>query len=229
MKHFYLLVLPAALALAGSGCRKTPAEPAQCGQVSRAPAAFLAYWYFPQGSYWVYQKRGSQPVEVDTVTAIYAQMRVFQPGATTYGLPTCTELYNYTCWHSNRRYFRGTSANSNYRGMEQFETQEEGGQWFVSQSSVDYMYAAEFYWASLLRPLGQPIASAGPVLLDTTAVRVPAGTFPRSVHLQNTALHDSARGPFVRSYHLTRGIGTTRRVYANLGTWELRSYYIAPK
>ena len=211
-----------------SGCRKTPAAPAQCGQVSKAPAAFLANWYFPQGSYWVYQKRGSQPVEVDTVTAIYAQVRVFQPGATTYGLPTCTELYDYTCWHSNRRAFPGYSPNNGFRGLESFETQEESGQWFVSQTS-DYMYDLGFLWSYPQRPVGQPIANTGPTLLDTIPVIVPAGTFSRSVHLRSNATRDSARGAFLRSYHLTRGIGYTRKVYANLGTWELRSYYIAPK
>ncbi|GAA4039367.1 hypothetical protein GCM10022409_26250 [Hymenobacter glaciei] len=223
--HFLALV---ALLLTGSGCRKTPAAPSECAQVQRAPAAFLAYWYFPKGSYWVYQKRGSQPVEVDTVTVIGTEVRVFRPGANTYGLPTCTELYELACWHSNRRYFRGTSANSNYRGLEHFETQEENGQWFVSQRAEN-MYDIGFFWYYPQRPVGQPIASDGPVLLDTTAVSVPAGTFKRSVHLRVDAFRDSTQGPFVRSYHLTRGIGTTRRVYANLGTWELRSYYIAPR
>ena len=230
MKRFPLLclALSAALLLLGSGCRKTPAEPAQCAQVQRAPAAFLAYWYFPKGSYWVYQKRGSQPVEVDTVTVIGTEVRVLQPGATTYGLPTCTELYDLACWHSNRRYFPGTSSNSNYRGMEHFETQEESSQWFVSQSAEN-MYDIGFMWSDLQRSIGQPIANTGLTLLDTLSVAVPAGRFSRSVHLRVDAFHDSTRGSFVRSYHLTRGIGTTRRVYANLGTWELRSYYIAPK
>ena len=223
-----LLSLTAAMLLAG-GCKKTgDAAPAECAQVSRAPATFLAYWYFPKGSYWVYQKRGSNPVEVDTVTVIYTEVRVFRPGATTYGLPTCTELYDCALWHSNRRYFRSTSVNDGYRGSESFETQEENGQWFVSQGA-NYMYRLGFLWSYPQRSVGQPIANTGPTLLDTLPVTVPAGTFPRSAHLRVNAVNDSTQGPSVRSYHLTQGIGTTRRVYANLGTWELRSYYIAPR
>ena len=228
MKRFYLFALLTALAFAGSSCRKTPAEPAQCAQMQRAPAAFLAYWYFPQGSYWVYQKRGSQPVEVDTVTVIYTQVRVLQPGASTYGLPTCTELYDYTCWHSNRRYFRGYNPADGYRGLEYFSTQEESGQWFVSQESrAANLSPLGFMWSYPQRPVGQPIAHTGPTLLDTIPVRVPAGTFPRSVHLRIPYLDDSTRVDYLYEYHLTRGIGYTRKVYANLGTWELVAYHLA--
>ena len=214
--------------LTGS-CQKTGrTEPANCPQVQQAPAAFLAYWYFPKGSYWVYQKRGSQPIEVDTVTVIGTEVRVFQPGQTTYGLPTCTELYDLACWHSNRRAFPGYSSNNGFRGLESFGSQEESGQWFVTQTTEN-MYDIGFLWSYPQRPVGQPIANTGPTLLDTIPVSVPAGTFQRSVHLRINAAHDSTKGPFMHSYHLTRGIGYTRKVYAKLGTWELRSYYIAPR
>ncbi|MBD2722950.1 hypothetical protein [Hymenobacter armeniacus] len=221
-----LIALFSVILLAG-GCQKAPAGPAECAQVARAPAAFLAYWYFPRGSYWVYQKRGASPVEVDTVTVIGSRVRVFQPGQTTYGLPTCTELYDYTCWHSNRRYFPGVSPNSGFRGLEFFESQEESGHWFVTQSTEN-MYDIGFLWSYPQLPVGQPIANTGPTLLDTLPVSVPAGRFARSVHLRIDAVHDSTKGAFVRSYHLTRGIGYTRKVYANLGTWELVKYHLAP-
>ncbi|MBJ6109004.1 hypothetical protein JAO73_08285 [Hymenobacter sp. BT523] len=54
---------------------------------------------------------------------------------------------------------------------------------------------------------------------------VPAGRFPRSVHLRIPFLFDSAR----YDYHLTRGVGYTRKAYANLGTWELVKYHLAPR
>ncbi|MBJ6109005.1 hypothetical protein JAO73_08290 [Hymenobacter sp. BT523] len=129
-----LISLFSVILLAG-GCQKSPAGPTECTQVARASAAFPAYWHFPQGSYWVYQKRGSTPVEVDTVTVIGSRVRVFQPGQTTYGLPTCTELYDYTCWHSNRRYFPGVSPNSGFRGLEYFQAEGQESQWGVAQNS----------------------------------------------------------------------------------------------
>ncbi|WP_152559749.1 hypothetical protein [Hymenobacter sp. IS2118] len=222
----YLLLI--AVLTSASNCDKSSPPASECPQVRRAPAEFLAYWYFPMGSYWVYHKRGANPTEVDTVTVIGTEVRVFQPGSNTYGLPTCVELYDYALWHSNRRYFRGYSSFNDFRGLESFETQEEGGQWFVTQNAQN-MYDIGFLWSYPQRPVGQSIANRGPILLDTLPVRVPAGTFNRSVHLRVNAVHDSTQGPFVRSYHLTRGIGTTRRVYANLGTWELTSYYLAPQ
>lgn len=231
MKRFPLLclTLSAALLLLGSGCRKTPAEPAQCAQVQRAPAAFLAYWYFPKGSYWVYQKRGSQPVEVDTVTVDGAETQVFQPGDPVRLLPTCTELPALTLQHSNRRYFRGFSSNNGFRGLEILNGHAEGSEWFVRQSSEASLIPLGFLWSYPQRPIGQPIANTGPTLLDTLAVTVPAGSFYRSVHLRIPFLYDSANATnYLYDYHLTHGIGYTRKVYANLGTWELRSYYIAP-
>ena len=223
----HLSTIGACLLLA-AGCHKSDNQPAECPQVQRAPAAFLAYWYFPKGSYWVYQKRGANPMEVDTVTVIGTEMRLFQPRQNTYGLPTCTELYTLGAWHSNRRVFRGLSAFNDFRGLESFESQEENGHWFVRQSTEN-LYDVDFMWSYPQRPVGQPIANTGPTLLDTIPVTVPAGRFPRSVHLRVTAFHDSTQGAFLRSYHLTRGIGYTRKVYANLGIWELHSYYLAPQ
>lgn len=225
-----LLFAVGACLLLAAGCRKAAPAPSECAQLQRAPAEFLAYWYFPKGSYWVYQKRGAQPVEVDTVTVIGTRVRVLSPDATTYGLPTCTELYDYTLWHSNRRYFRGFSSDDGFRGLELLHTQGGGGQWFVSQNSEADIVPLGLLWSFPQAPVGQPIAHSGPTLLDTIPVAVPAGRFPRSVHLRIPFLYDSTGGVnYLYDYHLTRGVGYTRKVYANLGTWELRSYYIAPQ
>ena len=39
-------------------------------------------------------------------------------------------------------------------------------------------------------------------------------------------VQDSADGNFLRRYHLTRGVGFTRKVYTQIGTWELIAYKI---
>ncbi|RYE91155.1 MAG: hypothetical protein EOO37_01075 [Cytophagaceae bacterium] len=228
-RSFSLLLL-AGLLVAGSCGKKSAPGPAQCDQVRRAPASFLAYWYFPTGSYWVYHKLGAPAAEVDTLRVIGQQVRVFEPEQNTYGLPTCTELYEHQLWHSNRRYFPGYSPNNNYRGTESLYTQEESGEWFVTQSNrAANLSPLGFLWSYPQRPVGQPIANTGPTLLDTLAVTVPAGTFRRSVHLRIPYLDDSMRVDYLYDYHLTRGIGYTRLRYANLGTWELTSYYLAPR
>ena len=230
MKTCYCLLLLAALLTSASSCEKNN-PPAECKQVRRAPTEFLAYWHFPVGSYWVYHKRGSSPLEVDTVTATYSNVRVFKPGQKTYGMPACTELYQYTLWHSNRRYFKGYSSIDGFRGLERFYTQEENGQWFVTQESrAANLSPLGFLWSYPQRSVGQPIANRGPALLDTLPVTVPAGMFNRSVHLRIPFLFDSTRADaqYLYDYHLTRGIGYTRLRYANLGTWELAKYYIAP-
>ena len=59
----------------------------------------------------------------------------------------------------------------------------------------------------------------------------PSGTFNRSVHLRIPFFFDSTRaeGQYLYDYHLTRGVGYTRLRYANLGTWELVKYVLAPR
>jgi hypothetical protein len=220
-------LLVAVVGLLAGACRKeTPA--AVCAQVATAPAAFLQHWYFPVGSYWVYHRLGSQPLQVDTLTVVSAEQRVFQPGASTYGAPTCTNLYELVMWHSNRQVFRGYSSLDDFRGQERLYSQEENGHWFVSQVSESNLSPLGFLWSYPQRPVGAAIANGGPILLDTLPVHVPAGAFPRSAHLRIAYFRDSSRVDYLYDYHLTQGIGYTRLRYANLGTWQLASFHIAP-
>lgn len=65
----YLLYLLLLLPLLASSCKKdVPA----CETITDVPPAFLAYWQFPAGSWWVYQLAGSRPAVYDTVRAIGA-------------------------------------------------------------------------------------------------------------------------------------------------------------
>ena len=213
------------LALGLSACKKQTVV-GECAQVVRAPQAFLDYWFFPEGSYWVYQQRGSSPAVLDTVRAAPPQTRVFKPGQATYGLPTCVAIYEAHFGHSNRTFFRGYSDLNQFRGSESIFCQGNDNGWGIRQSNT----AGNTYSTGLILtyPLPAPggmLSATGPTLLDTLPVRVPAGQFRGSLHFA-TSFRDSTEGNFVRRYQLTRGVGFTRKVYTGIGTWELVAYKI---
>jgi len=73
----------------------------ECEQVTQAPQEFLDYWFFPEGSWWVYR---NQDGEFDTVTCTIRESNFYKP-EDAYGLIPC--LYYYRCYykHSNKKYF----------------------------------------------------------------------------------------------------------------------------
>ena len=222
-KRILLLTVPFTILL--GGCKKQTAIE-ECPQVAEAPREFLNYWFFPEGSYWVYRQRGSAPAVYDTVRAGAPQIRVFKPGQATYGLPTCVTLYEANFSHSNRTFFRGYSSLQNFMGFENMRSLNNSLAWGVQQSNeAGNVYSTGLVLTHPLPPLRGMLSATGPTLLDTTAVTVPAGHFRRSLHFA-TLLFDSTSGSFLHHYYLARGVGYTRKVYTRLGTWELVAYKI---
>jgi len=215
------------LVLWGSACKKQDVGQV-CAQVVQPPPAFLAYWFFPKGSYWVYRQRGSMPAVLDTVRVESTLTRIFQPGDVTYGLPTCTEVHEAHFSHSNRQFFRGYSALDNYAGMEHLFCQGNGTTWAIQQSNeAGNIYSTGLVLAYPFSAPSTALATTGPTLLDTSAVSVPAGYFRRSFQFA-TSFRDSTASNFLRRYQLSSGVGYTRKIYSQIGTWELISYQIAP-
>ncbi|MBC6700264.1 hypothetical protein [Hymenobacter sp. BT190] len=210
-----------------ASCRKEEVIQ-ECPQVGQAPQAFLNYWYFPEGSYWVYKQRGSVPAILDTVRAFSVKKRLFKPGENTFGLPTCVEIYECNFSHSNRSFFRGLSSLQNFTGFEHISSLYTGDEWGAQQATeAGNMYSPGLILSFPLPSPGTRLTAAGPMLLDTMAVTVPAGQFRHSLHFA-ISFRDSTTANFLRRYQLSRGIGYTRLVYTQLGTWELIAYKITP-
>jgi len=222
-KHILLLIVPFTTLL--GGCKKQTVME-ECPQVAEAPQEFLNYWFFPEGSYWVYRQRGSAPAVYDTVRAFAAKTRVFKPGQATYGLPTCVALYEANFSHSNRTFFRGLSSLQNFMGFENISSLNSGSAWGGQQTTnAGNLYSPGLFFAYPLPPPGTMLSPDGPLLLDTAAVTVPVGRFARSRHFA-VFFRDSTVGNYLRRFQLSRGVGYTRLVYTGIGTWELVAYKI---
>lgn len=217
-----------ALAFTMGACKKQEVVQ-ECDQVEKAPQDFLDYWFFPEGSYWVYRQRGSVPAVLDTIRTLAAETRVFKPGQATYGLPTCVTLYETHFSHSNRTYFRGYSSLQNFAGAEHIFSLNSGTEWGAQQNNeAGNIYSTGLILVHPLPPPGMMLSRVGPTLLDTVPVTVPAGRFPHSLHF-GTGFTDSTSvvgGNFLRRFHLARGVGYTSKVYTRIGTWELVAYKI---
>jgi hypothetical protein len=96
MKSLYALsLLSLTLLLA---CKED--EPLQkCESVEEAPQDFLDYWFFPEGSYYVYKLRGEE--RHDTMVVDHITDEYYQPYD--HHSPTfpCTRLYTLTGKHSD--------------------------------------------------------------------------------------------------------------------------------
>lgn len=204
-------------------CRKQPAE---CPQFTRAPQAFLDYWYFPEGSSWIYRLREANPVPVyDTLRVSFAREQHITESVDSDNRAPCVQGYLVSLTHSNRTYFPG----GNRLGTEFLASDPlfYGEDWVMNQlSSVGTLYSPEVGFGYPIR-LGQKLLNRL-TFTDTTAVTVPAGTFRQSVHMVPDfgSKVDSTQRNWIRHVYYSRYVGMTKVVYTNNQTWELLKFTI---
>ncbi|HEX8329555.1 MAG TPA: hypothetical protein VF629_18605 [Hymenobacter sp.] len=229
MKSLFLS-LPAALLLATAlgACKKQPAE---CPQLTRAAQAFLDYWYFPEGSSWVYQLKGSRPAVYDTMRVIGAsESHLTDPSGGDPRTP-CVQSYSAAITHSNRTYFPGPRSSDPRRlGTEYLASSPlfHGEDWVMEHSlDVQTLYPPEVGFAYPVR-LAQKIFNRL-TFVDTAAVTVPAGTFRQSVHGvpdYGSRVDSTQGGNWIRHLYRSRYVGITKVIYTNNQTWELVTFTI---
>lgn len=222
MKTLYPPLAALLLSVALGACQKQAAE---CPQLTLAPQAFLDYWYFPKGSFWVYRLRGTTP-------AVYDTLRVTRSDEThtTYysdgdSGPPCVQVYQSYLTHSNTAYFPGTGR----LGGESFASDPffHGEDWVLNHhSDVRTLYPPE---VGLVYPIrvGQKLLNRL-TCVDTAVVATPAGTFRQSVHLvpDYGPRVDSMQANWIRHLYRTRRVGMTKVVYTSNQTWELVTFTI---
>ena len=171
LRPYTLLVLPF-LALVGS-CNKHPAG-TECPQITQAPQAFLDYWYFPEGSQWVYRLQGSIPTVYDTVRVAYARESHQTNRSPGDPLAACVQAYQVSLTHSNHRYFPGTGkAATDFLATHPLFYQQE---WVLTQSNdVRTQYPLEIGFGYPIR-IGEKLLSSL-LVVDTLPVVTPAGMF----------------------------------------------------
>lgn len=221
MTNYFLAGLLALSMLTGA-CKKQARE---CAQLTRAPQAYLDYWYFPEGSQWVYRLRGARPAVYDTMRTVLtdeAHSTHYQDGDSR--IP-CVQGYRTTLTHSNRTYFPGTGG----LGLEVMASDPafHGEDWVVNHASeVRTLYPLEVGFGYPIR-LGQKLLNYL-TFVDTAAVTTPAGTFRQSVHVVPDfgPAVDSLQGNWIRHLYRSRYVGITKIVYTNAQIWELVAYTI---
>lgn len=63
MKHFITITFLICTGLLFQNCDRTP----ECQKIYEPPQDFLDYWYFPEGSWWIYKLKDTVPAVYDTV------------------------------------------------------------------------------------------------------------------------------------------------------------------
>lgn len=197
----------------------------ECPQLTRAPQAFLDYWYFPEGSYWVYRLRGINPAVYDTLRVVFAQESHLTQYEDGNSRVPCVQGYQTALTHTNRTYFPGTGK----LGTELLASDPAfyGQDWAVTHvSEVRTLYSPEVGFGYPIR-LGQQLLSRL-TFVDTSAVMTPAGTFRQSVHMVPDYGNkvDSTAFNWIRHLYRSRYVGVTKIVYTNNQTWELVSFII---
>ncbi|MBC7447952.1 MAG: hypothetical protein H7330_07815 [Hymenobacteraceae bacterium] len=207
-----------------SGCKK---DPPPCETIAEAPPAFLAYWYFPEGSWWVYQLQDSVPAVFDTVRVVHRwQGQVeSEPGEGR----LCRFGYTVRYEHSNAAYFPGVP------GKKGFEALAIEPKWSLSHYSKAGFYSMQGH--SFVYPfvIGRGVMPDDYLTADTAQLTTPAGTFARTVHVHTDYMPpDSMRYSLVRDAWRSYGVGLTKiafspsRTPVSGTTWELVNYHIAP-
>lgn len=82
---------------------------ADCTEIKEAPKEFLEYWYFPEGSWWVYQLQDSTKIVFDTIVLRFSD-RYFETEkqeCTDLSYPPCISRYETLFTHSNLEYYPG--------------------------------------------------------------------------------------------------------------------------
>jgi len=224
MKTHYLPLAVALLLFSVLGaCKK---EPSECVQLSRAPQAFLDYWYFPEGSTWVYRLKSSTPAVYDTLRVSFAREQHSTAYSDGDNRVPCVQSYQVSMPHSNRTFFPGsTGPGTEFLASDAFSDGE--GYHILNQvSSVGTLYSPPEAFGYPIR-LGQKVHQRL-AFVDTAAVVTPAGTFRQSVHLipDYGSKVDSTKGNWIRHVYYSRYVGVSKVVYTNNQTWELVSFTI---
>lgn len=202
-------------------------EPAECPQLSRAPQAFLDYWYFPVGSSWVYQLKGRTPAVYDTLRLYAANEQHSTEYSDGDNRVPCVQYYSVALTHSNRTFFPGIGKNPGTEYLSATAFSDGQGYYVLQQSSgVGTLYSPQEAFAYPIRP-GQKVYQRL-TFVDTAAVVTPAGTFQQSVHLipDYGSQVDSTQANWIRHLYYSRYVGVTQVIYTNNQHWELVRFTI---
>ena len=219
-----MYLFPLLLLLIVSCDKKTP-DPG-CKTVNESPQAFLDYFYFPEGSWWVYKLKGSNPAEYDTLKLTYRNKTYHQP-AEAHGTEPCAYVYSTYLMHSNQTYFFGTGGNLR-GGEELFAKSSAINKWYIEWSThagpIPSPGALFFYPYKV----GEQLTSKGAIIAKEDTLITPLQAFPNTVTILAPGYSptDSMSEDYLRRIYFSPKVGVVRADYSQNQIWELVNYHI---
>lgn len=189
----------------------------ECSIIQKAPNDYLDYWFFKEGSFWVYQLIDSAKT-IDTVKVIRVWIETSTPRMVdlaeenTYDhFVACKEHNNLSIQHSNQQYFTpGGASNESYLTTIYAKDENSyylGNNFCCKNTGSGFLIKYPFV-------LEDEITNGGH-FVDTNSVTTPMQTFNNVIHIF---------GPANRHYFFSKGIGLVKTIYPDSTEWELITY-----
>lgn len=200
---------------------------ADCTEIKEAPKEFLDYWYFPKGSWWVYQLQDSTQKVFDTVTLAgmeenYSDVEI---GCFDNNYEPCIKRYDAYFEHANKEYY---SPSTEEFGGELFQClyNSSNSKWYLLQVAVTRKLHS--YETFVLYPFDtlDTYAYGGKICkLNQTFDFQGKEYLSFSVCLQEEPVGEAQ---MYSKMTFAQGIGLVSITYDNEETWNLIDYNVNP-
>lgn len=192
-----------------------------CDKVNSAPQELLSTFVFKEGSYWVYQLKGTNTL--DTLSFMGMESEYFEKKAgCNYGIPPCEMRYSISFKHSNQSKFPpGNLKNNTSNEGYYFKYSQTRDQWDVSHVAGNKgLGSLGFFLAYPYIPNQQ--FEETKFLNDTASIiNVPAGIFKC---LQTESKVVDPEG-VIMSMYWSKGIGLIQYQISTNQIWELINFH----
>jgi hypothetical protein len=205
MKLFrlFLLLITVVIVLLQTDCDTTPIDPHPGFTDTLFQSQdFLDYWYFNEGSWWVYKRTDTSADVYDTVRAVKSWVKLsFSPLTKPYAF----EQYFMNVEH-DAEHFKNTGLKVQYNATANHVLSSQGGYYYFDASNF-FIFPINIGTSSFAKVL-----DTTPVLLDTNLVH-------NCVHIElNAGGH--------RELWIAKGLGFIKYLHFDGTFWELVNYKI---
>jgi hypothetical protein len=190
-----------------------------CDSVEEAPKNFLDYWFFPEGSYYVYKLRGEE--RYDTMRYYYVDEEYYEPydhHSTTF---PCTKIYGVYANHSDPFFLN--EAGDSYFLFNTYKLDDTN--WYLEQSGGTTFAAAEGLFIYPYIAGESQINGNNLNIIDS--LPLPIDNMDEVLHIQK-GIADTTKpfDPWLTDIYFKKGIGMVRFDLSSQMFWELVDYHI---
>lgn len=189
----------------------------KCKDIAYLPPGFLNYWFFNQGSFWVYQLNDSTTTVFDTVRVVGAKKEV-EPPSREPERPICVEWALLTLEHSCTTFY---NTSPTYPFTRIYSFYDSGAKRFFCISDFSKLSSGEqgylYYSADGNNYVYSDVPSQWQLIENITLI-TPVGTFENVLHYKLFNQMDLFIAP---------GVGIIKIITSNNQVWELVQYNVS--